>query len=288
MTISVFSTSFSEGVANENEVNKKGAEESGSTLARSATLDDYYFNSNAPSEYAELVKILPDESMKILDVGVGRGESSLFLSSLGHFVFAVEPSEHFCQLIESAAGKFGVTVNVCQGVAEDMDRLGETGFDVVFFNSSLHHCDDSLVALRHSYDLLRPGGYIFLVSELFIRPWVSKASFYRRLETHPVEMGHYGGNEHAYYNWEYRTLLLKSGFENLQLLPMASTFSPLDHLSSILSIRIDGERKYSEIGVLMRAVYYILTARVLRIPLLFQNFSLMSLVAANFFARKPL
>ncbi|MBY0499347.1 MAG: class I SAM-dependent methyltransferase [Nitrosomonas sp.] len=157
------------------------AEEHEKVLSGCANVDDYLSKSDAPKEYKRLLSLLPESPLKILDIGCGRGESSLFLSSVGHQVFAVEPSEDFCRLIENAASKFGLPVTVCNGVAEDLDRLGETGFDAVFFNSSLHHCDDPNTALRHSYSALRPGGFILLVSELFIRPWVSKTRWYRRL-----------------------------------------------------------------------------------------------------------
>lgn len=286
--IRIFSNSLSDGVKAERIALKSYAEEHVKILCGCATLDEYLSKSNAPSEYLKLIQLLPNESMKILDIGVGRGESTLFLSSLGHKVFAVEPSEDFCQLLVSASGKFGVPVTVCQGVAEDLDQLGEAGFDVIFFNSSLHHCDDPMVALRHSYGLLRPGGYICLASELYIRPWVSKAKWYERLETHPIEMGHYGGNEHAYYSWEYMSLLKESGFEDITMLPMASNSSPLDRLSSILSLRINGVRVHGETGILLRAIYYIVIARILRQPFLFQIAARMSVVAANYYARKPI
>jgi len=284
--IRIFSNSFSDGVKTERIALKPYADEHVKILSGCATLGEYLCKSNAPSEYMKLIQLLPNESMKILDIGVGRGESALFLSSLGHKVFAVEPSEDFCQLLLSASSKFGMPVTVCQGVAEDLSQLGEADFDVIFFNSSLHHCDDPMAALRHSYGLLRPGGGIFLASELYIRPWVSKVKWYERLRTHPIEMGHYGGNEHAYYSWEYMSLLKKSGFDDMRVLPIA--FSALDRLSSILSLRIRGVRVHGEAEFLLRAIYYIVLSRFTRLPFLFQFAARMSLVACNYYARKPI
>lgn len=286
--IRIFSDSVSEGVIAEMLALKSLAADHVNVLSDCINVDEYLNKSNAPLEYRELLKLLPNAPMKILDIGVGRGESSLLLSSLGHEVFAVEPSEDFCQLIKSAACKFGLPVTVCQGVAEDLDRLGERDFDVVFFNASLHHCDDPSAALHHSFQVLRPGGYICLVAELYIRPWVSKGCWYRRLETNPIEMGHYGGNEHAYYSWEYITLLLKSGFGDLSLLPMALNFFALDRVSDILSKRMNGQRVFSATGVFLRLAFYIVMERIKQIDPLFRLFAKSSIEASNYLARKPL
>jgi len=285
--ILIFSDSVTEGVKAERLALKAFAESHLIILNNCATGNEYIYKSNAPLEYMNLLKFLPASPMKILDIGVGRGESSLFLSSLGHQVFAVEPSNDFCKLIKSAAFKFGLPVTICQGVAEDLDRLRETNFDVVFFNASLHHCDNAFLALQHAYQSLRPGGYICLVSELHIRPWVSKGRWYRRLETNPTEMGHYGGNEHAYYGWEYVNLLSKSGFVNLSILPMTFNFSALDRLSDTLSKRINGVRVFNSTGVLVRFSYYIAMEWIKRVAPLFRLLSKMSIEPANYLAHKP-
>ena len=286
---SFFSKKKTAGVISEILAIRPLAEEYIKILSDCANVADYLSKSNAPKEYKELLKLLPDGPLKILDIGCGRGESSLFLSSVGHQVFSVEPSEDFCKLIESAASKFGLPVTVCNGVAEDLDRLDESGFDAVFFNASLHHCDDPTAALCHSYSILRPGGYILLVNELFIRPWVSKTRWYRRLETHPVEMGHYGGNEHAYYSSEYRSLLRNAGFEDLRVLPMASRLDSIHRLLSyILSMSNNESRIKSEIEVLFRAVYYVVLSRILRIAPIFWLCSYCSIFATNYISRKPL
>ncbi|HBG04316.1 MAG TPA: hypothetical protein DDY22_01885 [Geobacter sp.] len=38
--------------------------------------------------------------------------------------------------------------------------LSEQQFDYILFNSSLHHCDDPVKALRAAFRLLKPGGEI--------------------------------------------------------------------------------------------------------------------------------
>ena len=100
---------------------------------------------------------------------------------------------------------------------------------------TLHHCDDPMKSLRNAFHALKPAGKIFLCSELQLHPWVRKDSWYRRLETNPVEMGHYGGNEHAYYSWEYRKMLRHAGFVNIRMTPLALSLDPLRHIRAVQS-----------------------------------------------------
>ena len=238
----------------------------------------------APPQYESLLGLLASAPLDILDVGVGKGQSSVFLASKGHRVWAVEPNQRFCAILERKATEFSLPVKVCLGVGEDLDKLQGTLFDAVFFNASLHHCDDIARALANAHALLKPGGKIFLVNENFLRPWRSKAWFQRRLIEDPVGMGHYGGNEHAYHNWEYLAMLRQAGFAGATTVAPRMD-SPVAKLEFILLKRLDGRRIYSSsLTVLSRFLYYIVEDRLAGNRLL----SRLSILSCHFVARKPL
>ena len=48
--------------------------------------------------------------MSILDIGVGAGQTSLYLALKGHKVTAVEPSPEFCSFVEFMAQKANVDI----------------------------------------------------------------------------------------------------------------------------------------------------------------------------------
>lgn len=247
---------------------------------------DYYESgeSLAPMEYTNFFK--SGKKMRILDIGVGRGESSVFLASLGHEVHSVEPSAGFCDLVSQTAKKFGLNISVYQTVAEDMSQISIKDFDVAIFNASLHHCDDPELALKKVHGLLKKGGEVYLISETHIRPWVSKKRWYAKMENCPVEMGHYGGNEHGYYNWEYEKMLLNSGYENIKKYPSFMLKDPLYRIECGLRARVNEKRVWGLRQAFTRILFYMVVSRLINYNFFFKMLSKISLVQTQFRATK--
>ena len=283
----VISDALSQGAQAENVANRRLAQEHRAHLDACSSLQAYLSTgpSLAPKEYEPIMRRYARSGRKILDIGAGRGESSLYLANLGHQVFALEPSEDFCALMESASCKFNTPLTVLRGVAEDLDKLRDRDFDLVFYNSSLHHCDEPVKALRNCYDLMKAGAAIILSAELHIRPWINKRRWHMRLEHEPEAMGHYGGNEHAYYNWEYLSMLRQAGFAEEETFPLATASDPQFRLGRILRGR--GGPDYTDAQIAARAVVYALTAKLVKSPLLFRMISRCSLLPCQFRATKP-
>lgn len=153
-----------------------------------------------------------DKPLKILDLGCGRGESSVLLAMNGHNVHAVEPCLPLCEIIQSISHRFSLPLKVYQGVGEAVDLIEEDEFDLCIFNASFHHCDEPEQVLKKCYGKLKKGGKIYLLNEPILKCYRSKKWYQEALERHPEQMGHYGGNEHIYYYGEYKKLLSQSGF----------------------------------------------------------------------------
>ncbi len=281
---------FSAGVSRENQVVAAVIKEYFSFVEKCNSASDYFNHSVSHSkiEYLEFSKNFTKKNLKILDIGVGRGESSVFLAHSGHQVFAVEPSIDFCNLISFVKNKFNLNINVINTVGEETDKIKEKNFDVIAFNASLHHCDDPELALKNAFQLLKPDGVIFLSSEIQIRPWVNKKRWYWLLEKFPEKMGHYGGNEHAYYSWEYVKMLKAAGFSKVKRVPSGQFLHPIYRIKYDLNLQPFSERNIKgKFKLLIRSVYYVSMALLVRIPLLFQPLSLASLVPAQFSGLKP-
>src|ERR1700704_1629576 len=171
---SLLSGDLSEAVQKEIAHNRQSAVEHYQFLEDARSLEEYLASdtSVAPKEYPSILGKLPPGPLTLLDIGVGRGESSLYLASQEHDVYAVEPSEDFCGVISEGSKKFKTPLQVVQGVAEDLDKLTGKLFDAAILISSLHHWDDPAAALSNCYKLLKPGGHIFLSSELHLHPWI--------------------------------------------------------------------------------------------------------------------
>ncbi|OYZ20742.1 MAG: hypothetical protein B7Y39_10245 [Bdellovibrio sp. 28-41-41] len=283
-------TSFSDGVAKENLATSDMAKVHIAFAEHCKNPREYYTSQSSHSavDYAEFAKLFPaNKKLKILDIGVGRGESSVYLASNGHSVTSVEPGYDFCMLIAFVKNKFNLDIKVVRTVGEEINKIGDSDFDVVIFNASLHHCDNPKLALKNAYSLLAPGGKVILSSEIQIRPWMSKKKWYWLLENYPEKMGHYGGNEHAYYSWEYIKMLEQAGFQKTSKEPSGQFLNPIYRIRHDLN-----EKSFSSRGALakmkfmVRGVYVFVMAAVVRIPVLFQPLAAVSIIPCQFVGEK--
>jgi SAM-dependent methyltransferase len=282
----VITSIFSPGVTKENAAWEESAVKTDGLL--DAVSPEKFISSGdslAPYQYASLLRYLPRGELNILDVGCGAGQSSVYLAQNGYRVWALEPNFRFCSLIEKVALKYSLPIMSCHGVAEDIDKINQS-FDAIFFNASLHHCDDPIRALSQCYESLNVGGVLFLVNENFIRPWMTKARFYHLMDTSPEAMGNYGGNEHTYYNWEYIQMLRKSKFNKIQTIK-PTRISALDKIEFILARRMGEQRVHSTgIAILTRLVFYIIEEKIREISWLNSLLQRSSIFACHFMARK--
>jgi len=265
----------------------------------SSTVNDHYYHLNTcsiPSDYYEteiafavkeidyFFPIIGSDRLKILDVGAGRGESSVFLAERGHQVYAVEPCEDLCELIALAAAKFNLDIVPVCTIGERTSRLNMSNFDLVIFHASLHHCDDPYLAVGEAFKVLKQNGRILLLSETHMRPWVRKKWWYRQLKINPEKMGHYGGNEHAYYTWEYAQMLKKAGFKGVKKYPVRMYVDPLVRIEIGIKQRKDGTRNWSESKFFLRSIYYLSISKFIKIPGIFWLLATCSIIPAEFLA----
>lgn len=95
--------------------------------------------------------------LKILDVGAGLGESSVFFAKNGAMVTAMDLSPEMVNFIEKLARMHGVHNNICTHVGS-IESLNADRYDVVYAANVLHHVSDKYSFVEAAAGCLRPGG----------------------------------------------------------------------------------------------------------------------------------
>src|SRR6185503_5848208 len=119
------------------------------------------------------------EGVRLLDVGCGLGESSVYFAQRGAKVTATDISPGMIATALRLAELHGVEIDTFVTPAEDMD-LPREQFDVVYSANTLHHVTDRDAFLRCLHRALRPGGRIFTWDPLAYNPIIN---IYRRMAT---------------------------------------------------------------------------------------------------------
>jgi SAM-dependent methyltransferase len=130
---------------------------------------------------------------KIVEVGCGTGQMSLYLARSERQVVGVDLTRASLRLAAAAAARFGI--DQVQFVETDLARPGlkQGAFDVVYCSGVLHHTPDPPAAFAHVARLARPGGMIVIglynaVARipLRLRRMVARLTDYRFIPFDPV------------------------------------------------------------------------------------------------------
>jgi SAM-dependent methyltransferase len=129
---------------------------------------------HAVSTFTDHLKALPLDlrGMRVLDIGVWTGGTSLLLAAMGAEVVAVEEVKKYCDCLEYVASAFGIRNLIVKHVSL-YDCTGpdyDDRFDFVLFPGVLYHLSDPIIALRILFNALRDGGTLLLQSKAIDSP----------------------------------------------------------------------------------------------------------------------
>lgn len=140
-------------------------------LAKNEILKNYNYKLffQAPTaienRYA-LALLRPLKNKKILDLGCGSGEASLFFASKGAYVHAIDISSKMIANLKNLSYEYnlGDRIKTYIMVAERL-KFPQESFDYIYGNGLLHHADVALV-LKAVYRVLKKNGIAIFIDPL--------------------------------------------------------------------------------------------------------------------------
>ncbi|HBL17635.1 MAG: hypothetical protein A2X36_14705 [Elusimicrobia bacterium GWA2_69_24] len=129
----------------------------------------------AENRYA-FARLSPVAGKRLLDLGCGAGETSVYFALQGAEVTATDISPRMVEVCRRLAARHGTPLEAKVSAAEALP-FPDAAFDLVFCNGVLHHVD-LLPALREIRRVLRPGGKAAFIEPLKHNPVIN---VYRRL-----------------------------------------------------------------------------------------------------------
>ncbi len=116
---------------------------------------------------------------KLLDIGAGLGESSVYFALQGAQVTMTDISPAMVETATALGGKFGVKLEGIVSSAEDLNvPSGE--YDIVYAANLIHHVSDRARLFEQIKRALKPGGTFFSWDPLAYNPAIY---LYRKMAT---------------------------------------------------------------------------------------------------------
>lgn len=114
---------------------------------------------------------------RLLDIGAGLGESSVYFALRGARVTTVDLSPGMVEFAQKLGKAHGVSIQGAVAAAEDLN-VGQGCFDIVYAANVLHHVADKRAFFQQIHRALAPGGWFFTIDPLRYNPVIN---VYRRM-----------------------------------------------------------------------------------------------------------
>jgi SAM-dependent methyltransferase len=116
---------------------------------------------------------------KLLDIGAGLGESSVYFALQRAQVTTTDISPLMVEKVLQLAAKYGVAMDGIVSTAESLN-VPENHFDFVYIANTIHHVHDRSQLFAQIRRVLKPGGTFFSYDPLAYNPAIN---IYRRIAT---------------------------------------------------------------------------------------------------------
>ena len=140
---------------------------------------DYFEACTAPENRFILRQMGDIRGKRLLDLGCGAGENSVYFAQQGAHCVATDYSPGMVEVALKLAASNGVEIEGRTANAMALDFPDNT-FDLVYASNLLHHIPDPKVALKEMHRVLKPGGKACFWDPLKHNPVIN---VYRRMAT---------------------------------------------------------------------------------------------------------
>lgn len=142
-------------------------------------VQDYFEACTAP-ENRFIVEHMGDiRGKRLLDLGCGAGENSVYFAKKGAICVAADYSPGMVEVALQLAAANGVQIEGCTANAMQLD-FPDNSFDVVYASNLLHHLPDPKACIKEMHRVLKPGGKACFWDPLKHNPVIN---VYRRMAT---------------------------------------------------------------------------------------------------------
>jgi ubiquinone/menaquinone biosynthesis C-methylase UbiE len=163
-------------------------------------------------EFNALMKLIPNSTKTLLDIGAGRGIVSYAFAKNNIKVTALEPDSSDdvgAGAIRTIAANHNLPITIVETFGETLPFENDS-FDVVYVRQVLHHANDLALFCKEVNRVLKPGGLFIATREHVLSKEEDLQAF---LNSHLLH--HLYGGEHAYTLTSYLNCLNGAGL-NLQ------------------------------------------------------------------------
>lgn len=116
---------------------------------------------------------------KLLDIGAGLGESSVYFALQGAKVTTVDVSPAMVETALRLGKKFNVELDGIVSEGENLNAPAES-YDLIYIANTIHHIQDRPSLFEQMRRALKPGGMFFSYDPLTYNPAIN---IYRRIAT---------------------------------------------------------------------------------------------------------
>src|SRR5580704_15848563 len=116
---------------------------------------------------------------RLLDVGAGLGESSVYFALQGAVVTTTDISPEMVETALKLGDLYGVKLEGVVSTGEDL-RVPDSSYDFVYLANVIHHVHDRARLFGQIHRALKPGGRFFSIDPIAYNPVIN---VYRRMAT---------------------------------------------------------------------------------------------------------
>lgn len=138
------------------------------------------FESASCPENRQILKWMGDlKGKKVLEIGCGLGESSVYFAKKGADVTASDISQGMLDVTNRLARLHGVKLETLRVSAENLKAIPDAAYDVVYAANLLHHVQIGTF-IREVKRKLKPGGVAYFWDPILYNPVIQ---IYRKMAT---------------------------------------------------------------------------------------------------------